>query len=158
MSTKIRLYWRTGLDRRHLASGVHVRIIRLYVPVSFSEPTGWSRPYDAVIDTGSPLTVIPKNVWQTIQIVQHLSDLVPLGGVGKGVLWARLAKIELALLGTRKEMVQLAIKAYLAEDDTVPLLLGVEDLLTNARLVCDYSQRKAFLQATPVELRPYRVA
>ena len=49
-------------------------------------------------------------------------------------------------MSTRKELVQLTIKAYLAEDDSVPLLFGVEDLLTDARLVCDYPQGKAFLQ------------
>ena len=59
---------------------------------------------------------------------------------------ARLARVELALLGTRKEIMQLAIKAYLAEDDAVPLLFGVEDLLTDSRLVCDYPKSKAFLQ------------
>jgi len=66
--------------------------------------------------------------------------------IGKGVLSARLARLELIMLGTRKELVQLTIKAYLAEDDAVPLLFGVEDLLTNSRLVCDYSKGKAFLQ------------
>lgn len=148
MSTKIRLFWRTGLDRRHLTNNVHVRIIRLYAPISFRELTGWSHPYDAVMDIGSPLTVVPKYIWQTIQILQNLSGLVPLGGIGKGVLLARLAKIEIALLGTRKEIVQLPIKAYLAEDDAVPILIGVEDLLTNARLVCNYPKSKAFLHVS----------
>ena len=37
-------------------------------------------------------------------------------------------------------------QTHLAEDDAVPLLLGVEDLLTQARLVCDYPKSKAFLQ------------
>ena len=39
MSIKVRLYWRTKLDRLHLANGIHVRIIRLFVPVSFRETT-----------------------------------------------------------------------------------------------------------------------
>jgi hypothetical protein len=50
------------------------------------------------------------------------------------------------MLGTREEIVQLTIKTYLAEDDNVPLLFGVEDILTNSRLVCDYPRGKAFLQ------------
>lgn len=57
-------------------------------------------------------------------------------------------KIDLTFLDTRKELVTLSIKAYLAEDDAVPLLFGIEDLLTNARLVCDYPKSKAFLQIT----------
>lgn len=75
-----------------------------------------------------------------------LSDSITLKGIGTGAIMARLARVELALLGTRKEIMQLAIKAYLAEDDAVPLLFGVEDLLTDSRLVCDYPKSKAFLQ------------
>jgi hypothetical protein len=88
---------------------------------------------------------VPKYIWQTIQISQYLSGTVPLGGVGQGIVLARLAKIELAFLSTGKEIVERVIKAYLAEDDAVPLLLGVEDLLTDARLICDYPKGKAFL-------------
>jgi len=82
-----------------------------------------------------------------MQNIQYLSDVVPLSGVGKGVVMARLAKIEIAFVTTQKEIFARSIKAYLAEDDAVPLLLGMEDLFTNARLVCDYPKSKAFLQA-----------
>jgi len=145
MFTKIRLYWKTDLDPTHLVNSVHVRIIRLYVPVSFRETTEWSDPVNAIIDLGSPLTVLPKRVWQTMQNIQYLSGIVPLGGIGKGLVLARLAKIGLAFLSTQKEIVERTIKAYLAEDDAVPLLLGIEDLITNTRLVCDYPKSKAFL-------------
>lgn len=73
MSAKVRLYWKTKLDRLHLANGVHVRIIRLYVPVSFRETADWSEPVNAIIDIGSPLTVLPKHVWQTMQNIQYMS-------------------------------------------------------------------------------------
>ena len=146
MSTKIRLYWRTNLDQTHLASGLHVRIIRLLTRVSFKEPGGWSRPWLAIIDTGSPFTLLPKPAWEAMNMVEFLSEAVPLGGVGKGTLLARLAKIEVAFLSTRSEIVQRSTKAYLAQDDSAPLLFGIEDLLTEARLVCDYPKGKAFLQ------------
>jgi hypothetical protein len=146
MFTKIRLYWKTAFDPAHLANGVHVRIIRLYVPVSFKETTEWSDPVNAIIDLGSPLTVLPKRIWQNMQNIQYLSGAVPLGGIGSGTVLARLAQIQLAFLSTQKEIVERTIKAYLAEDDSVPLLLGIEDLLTEARLVCDYPKSKAFLQ------------
>jgi len=145
MSTKVRLHWRTALDQRHLVNGIHVRIIRLLAPVCFKEETGWSPPADVIVDIGSPLTVMPKSVWQAMASVEILSEPVALGGLGKGFILARLAKIELAFLSMRKEIVEVAIKAYLAEDDSVPPLLGVEDVLTNARLVGDYPHNKAFL-------------
>ncbi len=146
MSTKIHLDWRTSLDQMHLARGLQVRLIRLFARVSFKEPDGWSRPWLDIMDTGSPMTLLPKPVWETIHVASFLSEAVPLGGIGSGTVLARLAKVELAFLSTQKEIVERTIKAYLAEDDSVPLLLGIEDLLTNARLVCDYPKSKAFLQ------------
>jgi predicted aspartyl protease len=146
MSTKIRLYWQTSYDSRHLADGIHVRNIRLYTQVSFRKPDGWSYPFIALIDTGSQVIVIPEYIWREIHINEYLSEKVELGGIGKGTLMARLARIEMAFLSTRKEVVELPVKAYLADNDSVPLLLGIEDLLTKARLVCDYPKDKAFLQ------------
>jgi hypothetical protein len=146
MSTKIRLHWRTIVDPKHLRDGIHLRIIRLFAPASFREAEGWSIPYNAIVDLGSPFTILPKTIWEKIPQVDFLSELVPLRGLGQGTLMARLAKIELTFLDTRKELVTLAIKAYLAEDDAVPLLFGIEDLITGARLMCDDPKNKAFLQ------------
>jgi len=146
VSTKIRLLWQTSFDPIHLAHGHHVKIIRLYSPICFKTPTGWSHAFNAIIDIGSPLTVLPKKIWQNIDILEILSEPVPLGGIGKGVLMARLARILFVFLDTRKEVVELTIKAYLADDDSVPLLLGIEDLITKTRLICDYPKNKAFLQ------------
>jgi len=146
VSTKVRLLWQTSFDPVHLAHGNQVKIIRLYVPICFKSPTGWSHAFNAIIDLGSPLTVLPKKIWQNIDVLAILSEPVPLGGIGKGLLMARLARIQFVFLDTRKEVVELTIKAYLAEDDTVPLLLGIEDLITQTRLICDYPKSKAFLQ------------
>ena len=146
MSTKIRLYWRTSTDSRLQPQGVFVRVVRLYAHIGLREQHGWSRPIEAIVDTGSPLTLLPRKIWQTIQVAEFLSDAVPLQGVGKGTLSARLANVELAFLSTRSDIVELRVKAYLADDDSVPLLLGVEDLLTRARMTCDYPKGKAFLQ------------
>ncbi len=145
MSTKIRLLWETNFDAIHLANGLHVRIIRLYAPACFKEANGWSPPVDVIVDLGSPLTLMPKSVWRAMENVEILSAPIALGGIGKGVVMARLAKIELAFLSTRKEIVEMPLKAYLAEDDSAPPLLGVEDFLTNVRLSCDYPKGKAFL-------------
>lgn len=146
MSTKIRLHWQTDIDFQHQPQGQHVRIIRLIALVCFPEGNDWSHPYEVIVDTGSPLTLLPKMIWQNMNVHAFLSEAISLGGIGKGVVSARLAEINVAFLETRKEIVELKIKAYLAEHDAVPLLLGVEDLLTQARLVCDYPKGKAFLQ------------
>jgi len=40
----------------------------------------------------------------------------------------------------------LQIKAYLAESEDDPLILGFTDFLTQHRLVCDYDQKEAYLE------------
>jgi|GEM_PF-5375855 len=77
MSTKIRLEWRTSLDPTHLAHGLQVRIIRLFARVSFRELDDWSRPWLAIMDIGSPITLLPKPVWETIHVKKFLSEAVP---------------------------------------------------------------------------------
>lgn len=148
MSTKVLLYWRTSIDKAHHEHNLRVRIIRLVARLCFRKPDGWSQPLNAIVDTGNPVTLLPRSVWQEIFNAEILSEPIVLSGVGKGALKARLAKIEVAFISTRKEIVTTRIKAYFAEEDTVPLLVGVEDLLTSSRLVCDYPKSKTFLQIT----------
>ena len=40
----------------------------------------------------------------------------------------------------------ISFKGFLVDSDTVPLIIGFEDILTDIKLVCDYSTKTAFLQ------------
>lgn len=86
-----------------------------------------------------------ENEW----IVVHNGKVLAAGEEAFDI-WRRADELGLGqpflFLVERGIHVYLTIKAYLAEDDAVPLLLGIEDLITNARLVCDYPKSKAFLQ------------
>lgn len=73
MSTKIRLHWRTIVDPKHLRDGIHLRIIRLFAPASFREAEGWSIPYNAIVDLGSPFTILPKTKEQSV-FADHLTQ------------------------------------------------------------------------------------
>jgi len=37
-------------------------------------------------------------------------------------------------------------KALLLDDDSVPFLIGFEDILTDIKLVCDYKGKSSFFQ------------
>ncbi len=40
----------------------------------------------------------------------------------------------------------ISVKGFLVDSDTVPLIIGFEDVLTDIKLVCDYRTKTAFLQ------------
>ncbi|MFQ5629174.1 MAG: hypothetical protein ACE5I1_10475 [bacterium] len=124
MSTNIRLYLRTRQNPQYIFNGTHVRTIRLLAAVSFKEPDEWSRPNYAIVDTGSPTAILPKFIWKPIRIKEIISETTSLYGIGQGSMPARLARVEMAFLSTRKEIIELTVKAYFAENDSVPLLLG----------------------------------
>ena len=60
MSIKIDLEFETKLDLELLSAGISTRLIRLVASLRLKTSRGWTNPYKAIIDTGSPITLIPK--------------------------------------------------------------------------------------------------
>ena len=67
MSTKIDLQFVKSLDLDLLEKGVEVWIIRIIGQVKFKTIDGWTRVYEAIIDTGAPVSFIPKSIWTRIE-------------------------------------------------------------------------------------------
>jgi hypothetical protein len=42
-------------------------IIRLKCLIQFKTQDGWSEPYDAIVDTGAPCSLIPSYIWKRIK-------------------------------------------------------------------------------------------
>ena len=68
MSTKIDLEFETRLDSELLSVGISTRLIRLNASLRLKTSEAWTDPYKAIIDTGSPVTLIPKHVWDKVSI------------------------------------------------------------------------------------------
>ncbi|MDI6794338.1 MAG: hypothetical protein QME81_15985 [bacterium] len=66
MSTKIDLQFVKSLDLDLLEKGVEVWIIRIIGQIKFKTSDGWTRAYEAIIDTGAPVSFIPKSIWTRI--------------------------------------------------------------------------------------------
>jgi hypothetical protein len=63
-----------------LAQGINVRVIRLKGRVRFWTGNDWTAESEAIIDSGSPVSLLPFSSWQGIE-ADILSSPVPLRGL-----------------------------------------------------------------------------
>ena len=148
---RVKLSYRTPIDVEAYDAGVVLRLIRLLAEVSFAGPTGWTPSRAAIVDTGAPVSVIPSGIWQAAQyrllVGQDFS--VSIGG---SPATGRLAELAMRVHDGTAVSPLVRIKAYLLSDDTHPLILGFEDVLTEASLFSDFTVRTAYLDFPEAEL------
>lgn len=146
MSIKIDLEFETKLDSELLSVGISTRLIRLIASLRLKTSKAWTDPYKAIIDTGSPITLIPKHVWEKVSIKRISPTPIKLLGLGSGTVSGKLAQVLIIFLDKERLSPPISLKALLVDSDTVPLIIGFEDVLTDIKLVCDYTTKTAFLQ------------
>jgi len=111
---------------------------------SFSTLEGeWTEPRGAIIDTGSHVSVIPHPIW-TKTHHHFISDDVEMG-IGGNIITGRLGWVTLRLHDEKTVSPPLSVKANLIDDDSVPLILGFEDVITEMLLVSDFQQNTAYI-------------
>ena len=66
MSISVRLHFSKALDLELLEKNIEVWLRRLTVQVSFKTPRAWTQPYEAIMDTGAPVSIIPPAIWKDI--------------------------------------------------------------------------------------------
>lgn len=149
VSIDIGLEFETHIDLDLLVQGITLRLIRLIASLCLQTNDGWTRRYKALIDTGNPISIIPNSIWNKAKISWLLPHKSELSGIGSGKIFGRLGEIVLILLDERTvspTTPTIKAKAFLLDDDKVPLLLGFEDILTDIKLICDYRTKTAYLQ------------
>ena len=146
MSTKIDLEFETRLDSELLSVGVSTRLIRLIASLRLKTSEAWTDPYKAIIDTGSPITLIPKHIWDKVSIKWISPGFIQLTGLGSGGVSGKLAEVVMVFLDKKALSPPISFKGFLVDSDTVPLIIGFEDILTDIKLMCDYRTKTAFLQ------------
>ena len=130
------------------AQGINVRVIRLIGRVRFWTGTDWTADREAIIDTGSPVSLLPFSLWQGIE-AEILSTAVPLRGLAPqrtATVTARLAEITATFRDGENVSPPLVMRAYLVDSDKIPLLIGFEDVLTACLLVSDFPSDIAYLE------------
>ncbi|MBL7075132.1 hypothetical protein ISS37_07835 [candidate division KSB1 bacterium] len=143
---EINLEFETKIDPEFLAAGIPVRLIRLLATLQFLTSEGWSRRYQGIIDTGNPISVIPHFIWNNAQLKWISSEKTKLYGIGSAGVWGRLAEMTITFSDEKRVSLPISLKAHLLDDNSVPLLIGFEDVLTSLKLVSDYKEQKAYLK------------
>lgn len=143
---RIRLVYDTRYDRELLSAGVSLRIIRLYANVKLKTSTGWTATYQAIIDTGSPLVLVPFSIWTPAESKPLVATKTRLLGLGSGSISGQLAELTLQFIDEESTSPPLAIKAHLLDDDSAPFIIGFEDALTHIDIFSSYSSQTAYLE------------
>jgi hypothetical protein len=111
-----------------------IRVYKYFARVS-------TEPYEAIVDTGNPITVIPLRIHQQIFSQLLYPGKINLSGIGQGIVQGQLASIIMSFHDQQTTSLPLQAKAYLLDDNSTPLIVGYEDALTELRLISDYPQQ-----------------
>ncbi len=141
----IRLAFETKVDLDFLSHGVSVRLVRLIASVQLKIQDGWTRKYRGIVDTGNPVSVIPHFIWSQAFIKWLLPQPTKLHGIGSGSVSGKLAEVILVFADEKHVSLPLTVKAHLLYDDSIPLLIGFEDILTELALTSDFKSKTAYI-------------
>jgi hypothetical protein len=149
MSTKIQLDFKKEIDFELLEAGIKIELTRIVTGIRFITTEGWTDIYEAVLDTGSPISTLPYSIWREIKakiLIPHRIKFYGIGPKECPPLWGRIAELECVLIDKVGTSLPLSIQAYLADSDSVPIILGFNGILSEARFVSDYKQGNAYLE------------
>ena len=145
-STRLGVDFSEALDVHLFVHGMDARVIRLTAGVRLRTQGRWGLAHPAIVDPGSPNCVLPHFAWSVADFRILVARALPLGGIGGGVATAPLGEVTLAVDDGIRTSHPLSVRAFLLPDDSEPLLLGFQDILTHAALHCDYPRRVAYLE------------
>jgi hypothetical protein len=125
-------------------------VIRLMTNVCFRRPDGSSsEAFEAVVDTGAFVSVLPKYIWREIGREIKVAD-ASFGGISE----RRQCQIKCSIgtvtcfltdeWGNRSH--DYNIVAFLAKTDKVPLIIGFADLLEHIQSCFHYETGEAWVQ------------
>lgn len=123
-------------------------LTRLICNTKFKTFNGWTKSYDAIIDTGAHISIIPLEIWQDLE-TEIFADYYVRGLSPKKECSVdfKIAKVELIIFDESGNMApELEIFAYLAMDDGIPLILGFKTLLDEFKICFNHKDDKAWLE------------
>lgn len=148
MPCRVHLYFETFTHKELERKIKGYNIIRLKAAVKLKTPYGWSKIYDAIVDTGAHTSVIPQSVWEGIEkeiITKH--SMQGLSIKPECAIPVMIGKAFCMLVDEGgNQTKEKDIHAYLAVTDDVPLIIGFKDLLSQLKLYCDYKNNKAWVE------------
>ena len=145
---RINLFFEKFSDKEILQKIKNHEVIRLKGMLQFKSRNGWTKPYQAVIDTGAHTSVIPISSWENVN--HEKFGEYKMFGISKNQacsISAEIGKVTCIMIdeeGNQSE--ELNVISLLASTDAVPLIIGFKDALQKFRLISDYEKNIAFLE------------
>jgi hypothetical protein len=132
-----------------IAMGYQLTAVRLLSDISLRSALGWGKFHPAVVDTGTPVSMLPRRIWRG-------AEFTPIGTTMAGGILARdecrisvtLAKVSCILTDGRASIGPLCMHASLADSDEAPTLLGIADVLEQHILSVNIGGEQADLEET----------
>ena len=145
MSTKIRL----AIWQRPDPDNPLLQITRILCLTAFgSGVTGFTVPEHAIIDTGAPTSLIPKDLWEQCPVLKlgesSIHGIVDRPECSLPIIEGVIGCVLLDEAGHQSP--ELTIYAHLALTNDVPLLLGFGGLLDQADMRLAIGSREAYLE------------
>ncbi len=148
MSTKLRIRIKKLVDPELDLKLDYGELVRLSILIRFKTKSGWSKLYEAIIDTGAHTSVIPKYIWEGIDAEEKVDHSVQ-GIVPKKEcsLPVKVSIIRGVLFDDELNHTnEVEFYAFCAIDDRVPLILGFKGLLERFTICFNISSGVAYLE------------
>ena len=145
----VRLAVRKLVDLDALQAGITLPLIRIVATVRLITPAGPSGPREGIVDTGNPVSLIPRRAWSeaSVEFLTHASlPIYGLGATSESAIRGRLGRLALTIEDRERSSPRIETVAYLLDDDRAPLLLGCEGILTRAILRTNLAALEASLE------------
>ncbi len=118
---------------------------RLYTNLRLHLRSKWSDPLRAIVDTGAPYSVIPRDLGT--QLVATSLYRTRMGGlVPKEYMYGTMVETECMATDEENSSEPFKIRAIVADKIGIPLLLGLHGILDQEELITRISSREAWLQ------------
>lgn len=147
MSTRISLYFRSYPDLELIEQNVVLAHTRVFTRVEFIQNDGtWSNFRPAIIDTGSPVSLIPHEIWKQCPV--RITGQTTIGGLvrrNECQLDVLVGTLTLRFRDQERVSTQISALVYLAAINTVPLIIGFESLLKQADVSLSFTRNTAYL-------------
>ncbi len=142
-----------------LASGIQIESCRLLTDLSLRSTGGWTVFRPAIVDTGAPVSLLPRRVWQSAEV--HALSRIQVGGAVRKpecMLNVTLAVVVFAIRDAVSQLGPIEAHALLSDTDDCPMLLGMRGILSDLILHTDVSSGEAYLETasllTTIPTRP----
>jgi hypothetical protein len=146
MSSRIELFFITKPEDTEQEYAVPS--IRLMAYVKFATLDGLTEFYPAMVDTGSPISVVPFKIWARCSVKLFGPDrLASFSDNPECEIPVQAGEIRLVVqdrLGARTD--ELVVRADLCDTSEVPLILGMHDVLARGVLHADYPRSQVWFE------------